>query len=409
MTDEFRAVIEHEGNALGWEDGIPTVKIGDESCPLGGKDGVGASKLVWLLNVPFKAVEEAVNANYDRYNVTIEGWPEHVYRPSIYGESTDYIDAVLLYALFAGDVETRTKALGWVDEMKTRIGDDVALALREESMNGLTDETKAEASRLLEEWREHRKKIPSRTDEELKELVLDMLGNRIFTSAQVGPHENLGMVFMPLALGAFSVPDAALPPRPDVPPRPELPEEPDLPSQPVQATYPEPPKEIKGNAQEIERIEHEIRWDRMKPEAVEEYKAGIEAENKRLIDAHEAEKKEIDDRYAAEMAEWQKKVDAIQEAYEDAVKNFDATVEAWKAENAEVLAEDEEWKKAHEAWAKEMARNVGIFYEYYDQAGPRSCNGLPMFMSMRILNWGDWERVWKAYEKEAKRREEIEV
>lgn len=36
---------------------------------------------------------------------------------------------------------------------------------------------------------------------------------------------------------------------------------------------------------------------------------------------------------------------------------------------------------------------VGMIYEYLDKAGPLSCNGLPMFMSFRVLTPGDTEKV----------------
>lgn len=38
---------------------------------------------------------------------------------------------------------------------------------------------------------------------------------------------------------------------------------------------------------------------------------------------------------------------------------------------------------------KSFVDDVGLVYEYLDQAGPRSINGQPMFMSMRCLNKAD--------------------
>lgn len=39
---------------------------------------------------------------------------------------------------------------------------------------------------------------------------------------------------------------------------------------------------------------------------------------------------------------------------------------------------------------QEMAEaNVAHFYEYLEKAGPRSCNGFPMFMSMKVLDGND--------------------
>ena len=37
--------------------------------------------------------------------------------------------------------------------------------------------------------------------------------------------------------------------------------------------------------------------------------------------------------------------------------------------------------------------NVTAFYEYYDKAGPRSINGLPMFTSMRTITEEDLKKM----------------
>jgi hypothetical protein len=36
---------------------------------------------------------------------------------------------------------------------------------------------------------------------------------------------------------------------------------------------------------------------------------------------------------------------------------------------------------------------IGLIYEYYDKAGPRSVNGYPSFFSMQMLNRDDTEKV----------------
>ena len=38
---------------------------------------------------------------------------------------------------------------------------------------------------------------------------------------------------------------------------------------------------------------------------------------------------------------------------------------------------------------------VAHFYEYIDQAGPRSVNGMPCFFSMRNIDQENWEKVVK--------------
>ncbi len=38
-------------------------------------------------------------------------------------------------------------------------------------------------------------------------------------------------------------------------------------------------------------------------------------------------------------------------------------------------------------------QDIGLFYEYWDQAGPRSINGYPIFFSCRYLNHDDTKYV----------------
>jgi len=49
--------------------------------------------------------------------------------------------------------------------------------------------------------------------------------------------------------------------------------------------------------------------------------------------------------------------------------------------------------------SEEARKDVGMVYEYYDKAGPRSINGYPIFFSFRIVNVKDRLLVWEKYEK----------
>lgn len=40
-----------------------------------------------------------------------------------------------------------------------------------------------------------------------------------------------------------------------------------------------------------------------------------------------------------------------------------------------------------------QAANLGLLYEYFDKAGPRSINGMPIFMSMSMLTQDDTNEV----------------
>ena len=53
--------------------------------------------------------------------------------------------------------------------------------------------------------------------------------------------------------------------------------------------------------------------------------------------------------------------------------------------------------------------DLGVLWEYHKESLPRGINGMPMFMSVKMMNKADWETVKGAIEKELKRREEVEV
>jgi hypothetical protein len=50
---------------------------------------------------------------------------------------------------------------------------------------------------------------------------------------------------------------------------------------------------------------------------------------------------------------------------------------------------------------------IGMIYEYLDQQGPRSFNGLPMFMSLRVLSMIETVKMFEFYEQYKKLKEEF--
>lgn len=58
---------------------------------------------------------------------------------------------------------------------------------------------------------------------------------------------------------------------------------------------------------------------------------------------------------------------------------------------------------------EESVKNIGLIYEYYDKAGPRSVNGYPIFFSLRYIHTKDWERARKVIHAELERRKAIEL
>lgn len=57
---------------------------------------------------------------------------------------------------------------------------------------------------------------------------------------------------------------------------------------------------------------------------------------------------------------------------------------------------------------EEFIRNIGMVYEENSKAGPRSLNGYPIFMSMKIVSQSDTKKFVEMYNKYIKMREEFE-
>jgi len=53
--------------------------------------------------------------------------------------------------------------------------------------------------------------------------------------------------------------------------------------------------------------------------------------------------------------------------------------------------------------------NLGTFYEYMSEEGPRTVNGYPTFFSVRIINKRDWDRCFEAIKAAEKALEDIEL
>lgn len=57
--------------------------------------------------------------------------------------------------------------------------------------------------------------------------------------------------------------------------------------------------------------------------------------------------------------------------------------------------------------ANQWVRDAGLIYEYLSEAGPRSINGYPMFMSCRKLNIEDTKKMFEYYNEILKYREKF--
>jgi hypothetical protein len=71
--------------------------------------------------------------------------------------------------------------------------------------------------------------------------------------------------------------------------------------------------------------------------------------------------------------------------------------------------EDISWYDIEMKYYKEEYLNsIGLIYEYNTEAGPMGLNGGPMFMSMRLLNKVDTEKMFSFYETYKSLREKVD-
>jgi len=57
----------------------------------------------------------------------------------------------------------------------------------------------------------------------------------------------------------------------------------------------------------------------------------------------------------------------------------------------------------------EALDQIGMVYEYLDQASPVSINGYPIFLSARFMHQDDWKRAAAAINREMDHQDSIEV
>lgn len=88
----------------------------------------------------------------------------------------------------------------------------------------------------------------------------------------------------------------------------------------------------------------------------------------------------------------------------------------WEAQGYKVTYTQAEYERdlaehdriCDEAMQKSWSR-VGVLWEYWDQALPRSINGLPCFISMNIMSPEMWQLAYKLIKAEEKRRADLSL
>jgi hypothetical protein len=60
-------------------------------------------------------------------------------------------------------------------------------------------------------------------------------------------------------------------------------------------------------------------------------------------------------------------------------------------------------------WTEDDMKQVGVIWEYYDKALPRSINGMPVFTSCHLMHVEDWKRARLVIEREQLRQKDLEL
>lgn len=240
--------------------------------------------------------------------------------------------------------------------------------------------------------------VPRTPREQLREFVYDLVDGRVLTSEQVEPRD-VGMVFMPLAMGALS-PPAVLEDKPEL----TLPPQPAPPPPFVGEVPPERP-EIPALAVVPEKVRLDYEWGAIDKADYDEVAEQVRKQNIRTV---------IEWKKAV-LAPWQKGVRLTKkqnregkEAYDKACEDYYTLKAAWAQECDRLRAEHEvyfvEWEGVRKRVLSLWARDLGVVYEHMSAAGPRAINGYPMFMSLRLMHREDWKLAFDAYKKEVARR-----
>lgn len=279
-------------------------------------------------------------------------------------------------------------------------------------MNLLTDE---EVQRLRAQGQEaltgKEMSLPRMDDTALRDFVMGYCDGHIWTNLDVRPEE-IGSLFMPVILGALSIPEKVVEELKDkFPPNPG--EEPNSPKKPEAATLPplpEKPKEpevVQIDLDHIARIRSSIEWQVMTEEAVDRYEMSIRDKNAAL-----------QEEYQQEIAKWvvacdlvEKKRKDIEDAHAKQIAEYDAQVAALKDKI-------KEWKLAkarHRAFSEgaiqQYTKDLGIIWEdtRKNTSSPMSCNGHPCFFSCHLMHRDDSERVLAAVNKELEHRKNFTI
>lgn len=240
--------------------------------------------------------------------------------------------------------------------------------------------------------------VPRATRENLRQFVYDLVDGRVLTSEQVEP-SLMGMVFMPIAMGALSPPDV-LQDKPELilPPQP-------TPPAPFVGRVPPPRPEAPPLEVVPEKVRLDYEWGSIDKS---DYEVEAERVRQRNVRTVIAWKKTVLASWQKEVRDTKKRHREEQQAYEKACEDYYTLKAAWAQECDRLRAEHEplltEWTGMKKRVTALWGRDLGVVYEDMSAAGPRAINGYPMFMSLRLMHREDWKLAFDAYKKEVARR-----
>ena len=223
--------------------------------------------------------------------------------------------------------------------------------------------------------------IPRQPKETLKQLVREYLANGVLFSAQV-PADLVGMVFMPIALGALSYPveEPSLPAEPVKPvrgfSRPKRPE-PD-----VEAVRPALEAAVEEAREALTKVEFHARWGDAGDSELRTARAALLRAEGALRDALTAAEKAADEVHEAALTEYR----ANLAAHRVVMSEWRAAVKAWREECEKLRSEHDAWEACRDAYFDKLKSDLGVVYGYHkDAIGQRAINGFPMLASCGLL------------------------
>jgi hypothetical protein len=219
------------------------------------------------------------------------------------------------------------------------------------------------------------------------------------------------MVFMVFGLGALHIPDACLKWLPELPPTPSEPKDPEFPPCPEneQIDLPKEPVYTEPDPKHVAELDFRIRWNHEAENALADYLADIEKANAEVKAAWEAETLKVKDAHEARMETWKAECKGIRKDHRESLAAYQKALRDWKDTNKDLLVQHKKRDASHKRLFKRYTSQIGVFWEFYAQAMPRSINGYPMFASCRLMNLDDWKRCVVVINEERERREKLSV